>query len=80
MAVEGAVQYALGIKVLGFNPLTCPCVSGGAALVECVGVKADFVPTALAATRALTSWDWMESFRAGADELLAVSDGVTLST
>lgn len=80
MAVEGAVQYVLGIKVLGFNPLTCPCVSGGAALVECVGVKADFVPTALAATRALTSWDWMESFRAGEAELLAVSDGVTLST
>lgn len=48
--------------------------------MECVGVKADFVPTALAATRALTSWDWMESFGAGADEWLAMSDGVTLST
>lgn len=80
MAVEKPAQYGLGMKVLGINPLTCPCASGGAALVEWVGVKADFVPTALAATRALTSWDWMESFGVGADELFAMSDGLTLST
>lgn len=55
--MEGLVEYALGI-----NLFTCPCVSDGATLVECVGVKADFVPAALAASRALTSWDWIDSF------------------
>lgn len=48
--------------------------------MECVGVKADFEPAALAASSALTSWDWMDSFGAGADELLAMSAVVTLST
>lgn len=60
--MEGPVEYALSIKVLGFNLFTCLCVSDRATLVECVGVKADFVPAALAASRALTSWDWIDSF------------------
>ncbi len=44
-------------------------------------MKADFVPAALAASRALDSCDWSGNLGgAAAAALLAVSDGAALST
>lgn len=55
-------------------------MSEGAGFVECVGVKADFAPAALAASNALESCDMRGILGGAAAELLALLDWVTLST
>lgn len=68
------------IQCVTLKLLTCPCVSEGAGFGKCVGVKADLVPAAFTASRALESCDWSGTLGAAAAVLLALADGAALST